>query len=336
MTMSPSRWLPLTLAVALGGASLSAQAATSLRLSTLFAPDESGTQAAEAMAERVAERTEGEVTIDVYPASQLGDWTEVHAQLMQGAVDMAIQPLSTNVNPQMAIAWFPYLAPTYAAAREAYSADGYVAELVGDMIDEQNMALLGVYPAGMGGAGFAAEVPAPKDPNAEQGLRIRVWPGGTTHRTMMERLGFEVATVPWAELYTSMQTGVVDGQIGGTAEMAMANFADITETWVQYNDHLELAWIVINQQSLDRLAPEHQQVVRDVAQEITLERFDEVQAADQAQLDAMREAGIEVVTFSDEELAQFADVVRQEVWPEIGDELGEEVMERLEAAVAAE
>ena len=334
MTRFPGRWLPLTLAVALGSVSLGAQAATTLRLSTLFAPDESGTQAAEALAERVAERTDGEVIIDVYPASQLGDWAEVHAQLMQGAVDMAIQPLSTNINPQMAIAWFPYLAPTYATAREAYSADGYVAELVGDMIQEQNLSLLGVYPAGMGGAGFATAVPTPGDPDADQGLRIRVWPGGTTHRTMMTRLGYEVATVPWAELYTAMQTGVVDGQIGGTAEMAMANFADITETWIQYNDHLELAWIVINQQSIDRLDPEHEQIVRDVAQEITLERFEEVEAADQAQLEAMREAGVNVVTFSDEELKQFADVVRADVWPTIGEELGDDVMQRLEAAIA--
>jgi TRAP-type C4-dicarboxylate transport system substrate-binding protein len=308
-------------------------AQTTLRLSTLFKPGSAGAQAADTLAQRINQRTEGRVTIKVYPANQLGDWTEVHGQLMQGAVDMAIQPLSTSFNPKLAISWFPYLTPTYDSAVKAYSEGGFVANAVNDLIRPQNLRLLGVYGAGMGGAGFAKRVDNPKDPNVKHTLRLRVWPGGTTHRTLMERFGFKVATVPWSELYAGMQTGVVDGQIGGTAEMALENFKDITHTWLQYNDHFELAWIVMNGPKYNTLSAVDQKIILATAQEITKERFNEVRKADAAQLDKMRQAGINVVVFTDKELEAFAQVARTEVWPKIGSEVGAETMSALNKAV---
>ncbi|MEX0730910.1 MAG: TRAP transporter substrate-binding protein DctP [Aquisalimonadaceae bacterium] len=322
----------VTAAVIVAGIS-TASAQTTLRLSTLFNPASSGGLAAEEFAKRVGERSNGRIKVNVYPASQLGDWTEVHAQLMQGAVDMAIQPLSTSFNTRLAISWFPYLTPTYDSAVDAYSEGGYVATAVNELIGPQNLRLLGVYGAGMGGAGFARDIDSPGDPDATRSVRIRVWPGGTTHRALMQRLGYNVATVPWAELYTAMQTGVVDGQIGGTPEMAMDNFKDITRTWIQYNDHFELAWIVMNRPKYESLSEADRQVILDVAQEITRERFEEVREADAKDLDRMREAGIEVVTFSDQELENFARVARTDVWPQIGGELGDEIMGILYKAV---
>lgn len=311
-------------------------AETTLRLSTLFKPGSAGAEAAQEYAQRVKEGTDGRVQIDVYPASQLGDWVEVHTQLMQGAVDMALQPLSASFDKRLAIAWFPYMTPTYAAAEKAYSQGGFVFEIVDDIIAEQNLKLLGVYGAGMGGAGFATAVRNPANPGAEHDIKIRVWPGGTTHRVLMDRLGYSVATVPWAELYTAMQTGVVDGQIGGTAEMTLANFQDITEMWIQYNDHFEPGWFAINLARFQSLPETDRQVLLEVAQEMTEARFDELRKADQRYLAEMREAGIEVVTFTGEELERFAEVARQDVWPEIGDQLGDEVMARLREAVGAE
>ncbi len=313
-----------------------ATAQTTFRLSTLFKPGSAGAEAAEEYARSVEERTDGRVHIDVYPASQIGDWVEVHSQLMQGAVDMALQPLSASFDKRLAIGWFPYMTPTYAAAEQAYSQGGFVFEIVDDIIAEQNLKLLGVHGAGMGGAGFATDVQSPGDPDAEHDIKIRVWPGGTTHRVLMDRLGYSVATVPWAELYTAMQTGVVDGQIGGTAEMTLSNFKDITETWIQYNDHFEPGWFVINRARFQSLPEADRQVLLAVAQEMTKSRFATLREADQRYLAEMRDAGIEVVTFSDEKLARLAEFTRQEVWPEIGDELGEEVMARLREAVDVE
>src|SRR3546814_6411590 len=93
------------------------------------------------------------IEIKVYPANQLGDWTEVHEQVMQGAVDMASQSLSTKFDKAMALTWFPYTISDYDSAREAFSRGGYVYEVIAEALDKQDTELLGVYGAGMGGAG---------------------------------------------------------------------------------------------------------------------------------------------------------------------------------------
>src|SRR5919106_54831 len=162
----------------------------SLRLSTLMKPDSDGARAAESFAQKVAEKTDGRIEITVYPASQLGDWIEVHEQVSFGALDLAMQPLSNSYDQRLAIAWFPYTTTTYESAEQAFSEGGYIHQIVDDVIAEQNMKLLGVYGVGMGGAGFATEVDGAADPNADHDLKVRVWPGGTTHRYLMERLGF--------------------------------------------------------------------------------------------------------------------------------------------------
>lgn len=309
-----------------------AQAET-LRLSTLKQPGSEGEAAALKFAKLVGERTEGRIEVMVYPASQLGDWTEVYEQVMQGAVDMAMQPLATADDKRLAITWFPYAFTNYDTAKKSLSPGGAVFNIVSEAISAKGLTPLGVYGEGMGGAGFAKAVETPADADAKRNLKVRVWPGGTTHRVLLERFGYNTATLPWAELYTGMQTGVVDGQIGGTASMALESFKDITKTWVQYNDHFEGDWFIINSERYAALPQADQKIVLETAQEISAERFEQVKAADAKALETMRAAGIEVVTFDDATLEKLANVARKDVWPQIAGELGEETLGELKASL---
>lgn len=228
-----------TLATAgLIGLLCSAAHAETLRLSTLKNPGSPGELAAQELAKQVEARTEGRVTIKIYPSDQLGDYTEVYEQLMQGVVDMAIQPVPALDDKRVAITWFPYAFTNYASAEEMHKPGGAVFDIINAATSERNVAVLGVYGEGMGGAGFAKDVTDAGNPDAKKhDLKVRVWPGGATHQALLERLGYSTGTLPWAELYTGMQTCIVDGQVGGTAAMALESFKDITKTWVQFNDH---------------------------------------------------------------------------------------------------
>jgi len=306
-----------------------AEAATKLRLSSMNPPGSDANNFAEEYAKKVGEASNERIAIKVYPASSLGDWVEVHEQVMQGAIDMALQSLSAKFDTGLALAWFPYTVQSYEEAAKAYAKGGYIYEIVDELLAKQDMKLLGVYGSGMGGAGFTNPPEHPRDPNAKQNSKLRVWPGGTTHQALMQRFGFQVTPVPWAEVYTARQTGVVDGQIGGTPELEVENFKDITKMWIQYNDHFEPTWLFINRDRYDSLSEEDQKVLLDVAQDMSNARFKEMKAADERYLQELRDAGAEVVVLSDEELANFAKVARSEVWPEIEDEVGEEVMTKL-------
>lgn len=312
-----------------------ASAQTTLRLSTMAEVGSDQLEYVETFAQKVEEATEGRIQIKIYPANQLGDWTEVHEQLMQGAVDMASQSLSTKFDKAMALAWFPYTITDYESAREAYSRGGHVYDVIAEALEKQDIRLLGVYAAGMGGAGFTKPVPNPGDPNAERNLKLRIWPGGETHRVLMERFGFSTAPLPWAELYTGLQTGIVDGLVGGTPEMQYQSLKDVTKVWVQYNDHFEPSWLVASKQRFEALPEEDQKIIADIAHEMTLASMEAMEERDNYYLKALEEAGVEVILLSKEELEAYAKIAREEVWPKIAGEIGEENMQKILDRMAA-
>ena len=160
-----------------------------------------------------------------------------------------------------------------------------------------------------------------------------MWPGATTHQALLERLGHQTAPIPWAEAFTAMQTGVVDGLIGSTPELTINNFADVTRMWVQNNDHFEVAFVNMNKSRLDGLSDAHRKIVLDVAQEMTNERFAVAEQEQERFLQELRDRGIEVIVLSDEQVAEIAEIVRRDVWPEIEGEIGAENMSRLRAAL---
>lgn len=303
--------------------------AETLRMSTLKQPESAGAAATKRFAELVEEKTGGELKVRVYPASQLGDWTEVYEQVIEGAVDMAMQPLATSSDKRLAITWFPYAFTNYETAQTSLKPGGGVFEIVRTVIGEQGLTPLAVYGAGMGGAGFVTDVADPASTDLDRNLKVRVWPGGTTHKVLLEEFGYNTAALPWDELYTGMQTGVVDGQIGGTPVMAIENFNDITKTWIQFNDHFESDYFFINSDRFESLSKAHQAAIQEAAVQVADEQFEAVKAADEAALETMRGNGVTVVTFTDDELDALANTARTKVWPQIAGELGEETLDML-------
>ena len=311
-------------------------AGETMMLSTLAEPGSSAHRAAERLAERVAAATDRRIEIQVRPASELGDWPEVHEGVVYGSVPLALQPLSAQFDERLAINWFPYAVPDYASAREAFAEGGFIFEAVEAMLEGGAVEILAPFAVGMGGAGFTSAVPEPRNPDAEQGMRIRVWPGGTTHRELMQRFGFSVATLPWAELDGALRTGLVDGVIGGTPQLATESFKDQLKMWVQYNDHFEIWWLMMNRALLSSLPSDDRDALLAAAGEMGRQSFETAQQADQDSLETLREAGVEVVVLNDAELEAFTRAARQDVWPKIADEIGPEAMDQLESHLGRE
>ena len=302
-------------------------AETKLRLSHLSPPDSDMDVWAKKFAQQVEERTEGRITVRIYPASQLGDWEEVFELLTQGSVDLAIQSMSTKFDSRLALTWFPYTAVDYASAREAWNTGGFLFNIVDDLVKPQMMQIVAPYAFGLGGMAVGKEVADPKNPDADHGnLKIRVWPSGVpTHKPTLERLGYNTTTMPWAELYTGVQTGVIDGMVGGVPENAVRDWNGVVKTWLQINDHFEINWLLASAMSMQRLPDEDRALVMEIGKELATERFDAVEAADNRYLEELRNDGVTVVTFSREEIERLAAAVRTDAWPMMKDEIGDEL-----------
>jgi len=319
-------------AIAVSFSAFAASAETTLRLSHLSPPDSDMDKWAHQFADRVAAETEGRVNVRVFPASQLGDWEEVYEQLSQGAVDLAIQSISTKFDSRLAITWFPYTAVDYDSAKEAWNTDGFLFNIVDELVAPQQISVLAPYAFGLGGMAIGKPVADPKNPDADHSeLKIRVWPSGVpTHKPTLERLGYSTTTMPWAELYTGVQTGVIDGMVGGVPENAVRDWNGVVDTWLQINDHFEINWLLGSTMSLSRLSDDDRNTVSAIAKDLATQRFNAVEEADNKYLQQLKDSGVTVVTYSREEIGRLADAVRADAWPQMKGEIGDQLYELIQ------
>lgn len=318
---------------ALALSATSAFAATNMRLSHPAPPGSEQDVWSKTFAERVATQTDGRVTVRVYPANQLGDIEEVYELVSQGVIDMAVQSFSTKFDKRLNISWFPYSVSTYKEAEESWNEGGFIFNVVNDLLAPQNITMLAPYAVGMGGMAISKEVVDPANPDANHNeLKIRVWPSAVgTQGPVLERLGYNITTMPWAELYTGVQTGVIDGMIGGTPENAVRDWNGIVKTWLQINNFFEVNSLFTSSRKFNKLEDQDQATIREIAASMANERFERVAEADNEYRQQLADSGVEVITFSDAEMAAMSGAIRQDVWPQIKDEIGDELYQKLNA-----
>ena len=144
------------------------------RFSVSYKPDSEAYHGAVDFAERVKAKSNGRITIKVYPANQLGDWVEVYEQVMGGAVEMTMGAVPSTFDKRLAIDSFPYAVTDYEEAVKAYAPGGYMYEIVNDIVADQGVKILSTWALGMGGGAFTSVVPDPVNPDGKQKMKVRV------------------------------------------------------------------------------------------------------------------------------------------------------------------
>ncbi|WP_377067492.1 TRAP transporter substrate-binding protein DctP [Roseovarius ramblicola] len=285
-----------------------------------------------AFSEQVAEATGGDVSINVFPASALGDYTTVQERISIGAIEMATQPAATGAERRMQISSFPYLANSWADARAIYGPDGPVRDVMADLYAGQDITMLAAYPVYFGGISLNTD-PVSPGTTADKGIKVRV-PGIKSFQLTGEALGYIPSPIPFSEAFTAIQTGVVDGVIGSGAEGYYASFRDVTRTYIPANTHFEVWYMIISTESFNALDAGDQAALRQAAQEFEATRWT-VAEEDQGKWEQRLadELGANVVDLTDDQLAAMADKVRAEVWPvvleDVGADWGQAILDRV-------
>ncbi|TDT77310.1 TRAP-type C4-dicarboxylate transport system substrate-binding protein [Litoreibacter halocynthiae] len=283
----------------------------------------------------VAEATGGEIDIQLFPASALGDYTAVQERISVGALDMATQPAAAAADRRMQISSFPYLAATWAQAQTIYGPGGAVREVMNGLYAEQDITVLAAYPVYFGGIALNVENPNPAstEPN---GIKVRV-PGIKAFQLLGEALGYIPSPIPFSEAFTAVQTGVVDGVIGSGAEGYYASFRDVTTTYVPANTHFEVWYMIISNESFAALSDEDQATLKEEAASFEATRWtvaEDDQARNEQRL--IDDLGATVAELSEDDLAAMASKVRAEVWPvvleDVGVDWGQAILDQVAAA----
>ena len=217
---------------------------------------------AENFASYVAEGTKGQVTIDVKPASQLFNLRTAAEALQLGTLDMCWSDLGTlgNWQPQFGFVSLPFIFSDFDHVKRVLYGK------VGEAVAAETKATLGIEVLSFGASGFRVFCGNKEIRNAAdcRGIKLRV-PEIPTWIEMARALGANPTPIPAGEIYTALQTGVVD------AIEVPADFIT-TQKVYEVSKHATRTHHIFTEVSMfssvrrmATLSADHQKVIRDSA-----------------------------------------------------------------------
>lgn len=302
--------------------------AKTYRLATHYNTQHPGYAALQRIVKEVDTKTKGEIKIKIYPSSQLGDYTVTYEDLMKGAVDMALIPIPSEFNPKLEMNFIPYLAKTYNDLPKVFGPQSYFFKNYGAVHAKQDVKLLGMYVEGLIGIAFTKMPPNYADPKAAKGLRVRA-PAIEVYNLVLEDMGFNATTIPYADLYSALQTGVVDGAIGLTPQLAYSDFRDIIKYYIPYNIFAENIGFLMSQKSFDKLSPANKKVVEEAFMKEALNSYKVAGKLDAEAMNGLEKYGVKIVPLTDKQLAAYADQVKAKTWPKLTKNIGQDTLTQL-------
>jgi len=279
-----------------------------------------------AFAKEVKEKTDGRIEIKVYSGSVLGDWVNINEYVMRGDVDMALLPIAPTYDPRLNIGYYmPYMVTNTEEAKKAYSVGGWVYNMVANLLKEEGIKGLALYPAGWAGV-TTKVVPKGWEEMKPNKMKIRVMPLQACQLTW-KALGYIPSTIPYSEAYSAIERGVADGESGGPPFQGY-QFRDVQGVWIQMNDFLEPWWFMMNLEKWNKLTKKDQEVVMAAAQKQVEGRWDYFLKEDEEYRQKMKDYGMKVLMPTDAQLKSFAQKIRTEVWPELEKLMGKALVDK--------
>ena len=259
-----------------------AQAEVSLRIASeeIFAdpPKVAAQTALEYLDEQLPKATGGEVEVELYPNAALGSEKELIRSVGQGTVDATILSPgnAAGLIPEIQLFSASYLFNSYDHVRRVLEDDAFfeaMRKLVADK--EAGFQLAGIGITGTRNLYNRARVVDGLE--ALKGLKMRVMSSPTEFK-VWSTLGTLPTNIPAPEIYTSIQTGIVDAGESSLPAIAGNKYYEvapnITLTHHQFNLHL----LLISDMALARIPEEHHDAVMRTFREAGME---EIAAAEQ-------------------------------------------------------
>lgn len=250
------------LSAGLAGAAL---AETTIRIGTVLAPDDPMGQGLDKFAAEVAEATGGEVTVEVFHNSQLGDTTEMLDQARAGAGVGTVTDVArlSEFVPSLAIMSAPFLFDTYEDADKFALSDAYLGW--GDELAEE-AGLVMLASNWYQGARHALTQKPVSRPADLAGVRMRTI-GAPVWIETIRAMGAEPTPIAWGEVYSALQLGTIDAAEAQPTAIKGAKLYEVIKH-VTKTGHIQLVTaLVISADSWNELSDEHKKIVRDLAVE---------------------------------------------------------------------
>ncbi|WP_355662448.1 TRAP transporter substrate-binding protein [Halomonas salifodinae] len=313
----------LLLALGLGSPLLAS--AETLRFGGNFTDDHSSSRAMEVFRDALAERTDGDLTAQLFPNMQLGGAGENVDQVSTGAIAgtwIGISYLSRTV-PELEALSLPF---AFASREDAFELiDGEVGELLDEKLAEKGFVALGYMELGFRHVtNNARPIETIEDFN---GLKLRLQPN-QTHLDTFRAIGANPVSMDINEVYGALQQGVLDGQENPYSIISTKRLDEVQGHLSDTGHFYDFIVVAANRNTFNRLSDENQQAVREAMAEAVAWQRQTAAEEDEAARATLIERGMQFTPISDETRAALREA-SQGVVDDLRDKIGSEIVDRV-------
>ena len=263
-------------------------------------------------AAEVEKRTGGALKFEIYPASSLMKAVPQYKALATGGLDMSLYPLAYAGGefPEANLTLMPAVVTSYEQGLRWK--DAPIGKELTRLLEERNVKIVTwIWQAG----GIAAKAKNVVNPDDVKGLKVR---GGSREIDLMiKAAGGAVTNVPSNEIYSAMQSGVLDAAITSSTSLISFRLHETSNFLTTGRNHT--FWfmfepLLMAKKTFDSLSPDQQKVVMEVG--ASLEKFgmEAAKVDDQRITEVFTKAGDKVVDMDKAAFEKWREVARNSAW----------------------
>ncbi len=287
-------------------------------------------KAAQFFEKRLEELSKGKIDVQVYPNSQLYKDKAVLKAIKLNSVQMACPSFSkfTKTVPQLALFDLPFLFRDMDHVHKVQ--DGPVGQKLKDLVAAKGFVVLDYWDNA-----FKQLTSAKKAllmPEDAKGQKFRIM-SSKVLEAQFKAVGANPQVLPFSEVYSALQQGVIDGQENTNSNIYTKKFYEV-QKYMTLSNHGYLGYLVVmSKKFYDSLPKELQEAVKQAMKEATAKEREYAAQLDKEQLDKIKEYAqktkkLEIFNLNDEQKAAWKKAMST-IYPEFYDDkvIGKDLIE---------
>ncbi|CAN7263687.1 TRAP transporter substrate-binding protein [Mesorhizobium sp. LjRoot246] len=243
------------------------------------------------MGELIKERTKGAYSVEVYHSAQLGEEKDTIEQTQAGVLDLnrvSMGPFN-GIVPETAVPSLPYIFRSVEHMRHVM--DGPIGEQILKAFEAHNLVGLAFYDSGARSFyNTKKDITSMAD---MKGMKFRVIQSDV-FVDMVNALGANATPMAYGEVYSALQTGVIDGAENNWPSFESAKHFEVAKHYTLDQHQIVPEVLVMSKASWDKLTPEDQAIVRQAAKDSVVKMRELWDAQEKKSRDIVEKAGVKV------------------------------------------
>jgi tripartite ATP-independent transporter DctP family solute receptor len=282
--------------------------------------------ASEIFKKELEAKSNNTLKVEIFPNAKLGSEKDAVEGVMNGTIDMSVLSADSsmaNVVPEMNVFGIPFL---FENEEHVYKVlDGEIGKGLLKKADEKGMKGLGFWEIGF--RNMTTKEKAINTPQDMAGLKMRVQPA-PVWQEFMKSLGANPTPVPFNELYSALEQGVVDGQENPIATIMSMKFYEVQKQVALTKHTYSPGAVIMSSKMYDSLSDEQKKWVEEAVQKAAQEQRKVLAEKEAQSIEELKKNGVNI---TEPDRSAFAEVTK-DVSKAVADKVPAELIEQIKSA----